>query len=94
MIPSKTNKPRSLSVKETAAQLNLPDAKSLFKIRAACRSGALPCNFPKIRQGKLIVSEVDAFKIELDTLIAQAGKNQPTSSSPLDRRANINRRQR
>lgn len=87
-------KPHQISIKDTAKFLNLSDPRSLLELRAACKRGALPCNFPTIRQGKLIVSEVDAFKIELDAIIAQAGKNQPTSSSPLDRRANIDNRRK
>lgn len=92
-------KPHRSSIKDTVAHLNLPDAKSLFKLRTACRRGALPCTFPALGPGGFLVSEVDVFKKNLDTIIAQS--NHPPSSAtqqptnqPLDRRANTDRRQR
>lgn len=92
------SKPRRISIKDTVAHLKLPDTKSLFMLRAACKRGALPCKCPTLRQGRFIVSEVDAFKIELDAIIAQSNHppssatQQPTNSSTADRRANPDRR--
>lgn len=83
--------PRRLSVNEAAAFLNLPDPKSLLKIRAACKCGALPCTFPAPGPSGFLESEVHAFKKVLDAIIAQVGNTHPTNP-PLDRRANINRR--
>lgn len=85
---------RCLDVKEAAAFLNLPDLKSLFMLRAACRRGAIPCTFPALVSGSILESELHAFKKKLDAIVAQAGNNQPTSPSPLGRRANTDRRQR
>lgn len=62
MIPSKTTKPRRISIKDTVAHLDLPDAKSLFKLRAACKCGALPCTFPAPGLGGFLENEVHAFK--------------------------------
>lgn len=92
MIPSKTTKPRRISIKDTVAHLELPDAKSLFKIRAACRSGALPCTFPTLGLSGFLESDIVAFKKLLDAIVATVGKTQPTNSSPADRRANSDRR--
>lgn len=83
--------PRRLSVKEIVAYLNLPDTKSLFKLRAACKRGILPCSFPSPGPGGFLESEVHAFKTNLDAIVAAVGNTQPTNP-PLDRRANINRR--
>lgn len=84
--------PPRLSHKETAAYLNLPDQKSLLKIRVACKRGALPCAFPIPGPGGFLESDVSAFKKALDVIVAAVGNTQPTNSSPADRRANPDRR--
>lgn len=90
-------KPHRISIKDTAKFLNLPDARTLLNLRAACKRGALPCIFPTLRQGEFIVSEVDAFKIELNAIIAQAGNTQPPTPTvvmPQGRRVQPDRRKR